>query len=351
MNDLWVIGFTGAAVGGAVGWPLLRGVRVTNGVTPPAIRLLGALLLFGGMSAGVIAARHGALLSPAIAIAAEHVIYGGNLLFWTALTIWVRSALGVSTARHAAAALMALPCAAYLAYAVVFREPPPFIVLLPVGTAATGYLCTLWLRRRAELADALSGALVTRMIAFAIALNTAQAIRTFFSDVSALREIVPITMTACFLSLAALGVRSLLASPRVPVVAPARPYARSTLDEQAAERLLEALDRGMRDGHWYREVALSLPVLATKLGTRPHLVSQALNQVKKTTLNDYLAAWRVSEARRLLADPASDRFTIDALAEAAGFASRSAFYKAFKRREGVTPTEFRTRARSAPLPK
>jgi AraC-like DNA-binding protein len=75
-------------------------------------------------------------------------------------------------------------------------------------------------------------------------------------------------------------------------------------------------------------------------------VSQALNQVRGRTLHEYLTSWRVAEARRLLADPATDRFTIDALAESAGFASRSAFYKAFKAQEGMTPTAFRSRSRN-----
>jgi AraC-like DNA-binding protein len=124
-------------------------------------------------------------------------------------------------------------------------------------------------------------------------------------------------------------------------------YARSRLTESAARRMLLELDCRMRDEHWYRDITLSLTELARRLDTRPHLLSQALNQVKGTTLNDYLLSWRLAEAKRLLIDPASDRFTIDALAESAGFASRSAFYKAFKGHEGVTPTEFRARSRAA----
>jgi AraC-like DNA-binding protein len=111
------------------------------------------------------------------------------------------------------------------------------------------------------------------------------------------------------------------------------------------KRLLLDLERGMREEHWYRDPALSLAALAAKVDARPHAVSQALNQVKGRNLNEYLAVWRVAEACRLLVDPGSDRFTIDALAESAGFASRSAFYKSFKSLEGVTPTALRARAR------
>jgi AraC-like DNA-binding protein len=226
----------------------------------------------------------------------------------------------------------------------------------------------LWLRHPDERGDASNGELLARMVGLAMAMNVAQTLRTFFADVEALREIVPITMTASFLSIATLAVRSMMrgdgsarlkSSPPIEGVESCPPlgmsevapgptprYAKSALDEAAATALLAALDQAMRTEHWYRRPSLSLGELAGKLDTRPHLLSQALNQAGGSTLHDYLQSWRVAEARRLLADPASDRFTIDALAESAGFASRSAFYKAFKAREGMTPTAFRQRTRA-----
>jgi AraC-like DNA-binding protein len=342
MNDLWMVGFTGAAVGAALGWPLLR---------VPNARLLGSLLLFGGVAAAMIAASHGNLFPDDVAGLTEHIVSAGNLVFWAALVIWVRSAMRRDTPTHVRAAVIAVPLIAYAAYVIDTTEPPPFLLMLPVGTAASTYVFVLWLRDVERRGEGLSGDLLTRMVVLAVAMNTAQALRTFFADVDALREIVPITMTASFLSIATLAVRSMM---RVDAPPPAklRPdasaprYAKSALDDSAASALLKALDEGMRSENWYRNSSLSLNELATRLHTRPHLLSQALNQVRGTSLHDYLQSWRVAEARRLLADPGSDRFTIDALAESAGFASRSAFYKAFKAREGVTPTEFRQRTRA-----
>jgi AraC-like DNA-binding protein len=346
MNELWMIGLTGAAVGGALGWPLVRGPLVTNAGTARSMRQLGVLLLMGGATVGLIAMRHSTLLPSAIATAAEHVVYAGNLTFWGALAIWVRSAMGRSTHPYVSAAMLGAPLVAYVGAALQMQSAPRFIWLLPAGTVATTYMCALWWRNRERHADGVRRALLARMVALAVALNTAQAIRTFFPDVEVLREIVPITMTAAFLSLAALAVRHMLSSDAHVTVETPRPYAKSALDFEMADRLLAALDDGMSDAHWYRDATLSLNDLASRLDSRPHLVSQALNQVKGITLHEYLATWRVADARRLLADPASDRFTIDALAESAGFASRSAFYKAFKASEGVTPTEFRARVRS-----
>jgi AraC-like DNA-binding protein len=343
-NDLWVVGMTGAVLGGALGWPLLRRPNDTAGTRIP-IRLLGAMLLMGAAAVGLIAADHGDLLSPAAALVTGHVVYAGDLVFWALFVIWVRRAIGAGTVTPAWVVLLSAPLVAYAAYAAQGHGPPPFVWLLPVGTASIAYAAASWFRAGKYRSTSFEDLLLTRIVAFAAALDTAQAVRTFWPHVGAVREIVPITMTAGFLSIAVFAMRELFAACRVPAQETTARYAKSALDEASGEQLLLDLERGMREEHWYRDPTLSLATLALKVGARPHAVSQALNQVDGRSLNEYLTVWRVADARRLLADPESDRFTIDALAESAGFASRSAFYKSFKALEGLTPTAFRMRAR------
>jgi AraC-like DNA-binding protein len=185
----------------------------------------------------------------------------------------------------------------------------------------------------------------TRMVLFATALCIAQVVRTLWPHVAPLREVVPITMTLGFISLAELAMRRVLDADveQRPAEGPSQSYTRSALDRDAADRLLAQLDCGMAEQYWYRDPELSLRSLSEKLGTTPHAISQALNQVAGRSLADYLASWRVAEARRLLIDPANEKYSIDGLAHSAGFGSRSAFYKTFKAIEGVTPTEYRAR--------
>jgi AraC-like DNA-binding protein len=49
----------------------------------------------------------------------------------------------------------------------------------------------------------------------------------------------------------------------------------------------------------------------------------------------------VEEAKELLQDPDKSAYTVLALAEEAGFNSKTAFNTAFKRFTGETPTEYR----------
>ena len=266
-------------------------------------------------------------------------------MFWSLFVLWVRRSTGLQTGAQTTVALIAAPLAAYLAIATVIGGPPGFVWLLPAGGVAASYALCRWLRHGEDSGSPLVGRLRTRMVLFATALCIAQTVRTLWPDIAPLREIVPITMTLGFISLAELAMRRVLHSDaeQQPAGVPPPSYIRSALDREAADRLLSRLDCGMTEQHWYRDPELSLRTLSEKVGASPHGISQALNQVAGRSLSDYLASWRVAEARRLLIDPASQRYSIDGLAQSAGFGSRSAFYKTFKAIEGVTPTEFRAR--------
>jgi AraC-like DNA-binding protein len=346
MNDLWMLGFTGAMVGGALGWPLLRCGAVTSGVMGAERRALGVLLLLGAIATALIATQHGRLAPPRMSISLEHVLYGGNLVFWSLLTLWMRRATGLPTTLTMRLAIVVLPLAFYALLAATLGRPPHFVWLLPISIAGALYATFRAQRSRSHRGSSVTDQIVARLAMVALALAAAQSVRTFWPHVTMLREVVPLTMTAGFLSIAALAMRTLFTGVTSGQEAESRarkPYARSALDDAAAVTLLASLDQRMLADRWYCDPHLTLQSLAAKMKTTPHALSQALNQVDGRGLNEYLAAWRVDEARRLLLDPASAKITIDAVAEQAGFGSRSAFYKAFRAKEGVTPTEFRRR--------
>jgi len=346
MNDLWAVGLTGAMVGGALGWPLVRGLGGTADGAAER-RMLGVLFLLGSIAVALIAIAHSRRMPPMAALSVAHVVSAGDLVFWSLLTVWVRRVTGLSTSTQAMVKGVVVPLLAYALLAVALNGPPPFVWLLPVSASGAAYAVSRRVRSGASREGANRERLLTRVVAFSVALFVAQAIRTFWPDVTALREIVPLTMTAGFVSIASLAMRRVFtepsADPTSGVEADRKPYARSALDEAAARRLMADLDARMTRERWYCDRDLSLRSLAERLQTTPHAVSQALNQIDGRSLHEYLTAWRVAEARRQLLDPASAVMTIDAVAEDAGFGSRSAFYKAFKAQEGMTPTEFRRR--------
>jgi AraC-like DNA-binding protein len=173
-----------------------------------------------------------------------------------------------------------------------------------------------------------------------MALLGAQTVRTFFAGFLPLREVVPLVVTTSFVWIAT-KIRAHLDSLDA---APIR-YGRSSLTVQQGTDMLARLERCMAEG-MYRDPDASLKSIADSLGVSPHQLSQAVNQLGDTSLTDYLTSWRLEHAKRELLDPANDCFTIEAIATRSGFASRSAFYRAFREAEGIAPVAFRTTMRA-----
>ncbi len=118
-------------------------------------------------------------------------------------------------------------------------------------------------------------------------------------------------------------------------------YARSGLTEARAQTLVARLDALMCTDKPYLEEDLTLPSLALRLEVTPQLLSQLLNQWLGRSFHDYIADYRVQDVMRCLQDPAYDSQTVLALANDAGFRSKSAFHDAFRRVSGTTPNRYR----------
>lgn len=115
-------------------------------------------------------------------------------------------------------------------------------------------------------------------------------------------------------------------------------YTKSALEHEHAARIERKLNRSMSKELLYRDENLSLAKLAQHIGSSPNYVSQTLNEYMGTSFFDFLNLWRIKEAKALLR---TKNGTILAIAYEVGFNSRSAFYTAFKKHTGMTPSDYR----------
>jgi AraC-like DNA-binding protein len=106
------------------------------------------------------------------------------------------------------------------------------------------------------------------------------------------------------------------------------------------ERLLEYMD-GEKP---FLDSALTVEKLARKCRIPSYHLSRVINEKAGMIFYDFINSYRVKDVTRRLDDPGNDRFTILALAFDAGFNSKSAFYAAFKRVTGSTPSRYRKAA-------
>lgn len=87
------------------------------------------------------------------------------------------------------------------------------------------------------------------------------------------------------------------------------------------------------------EPELTLTEVAKRLRITPGLLSKVINSGCGQNFNDFVNAYRVREAQRLLADPRFAHYSLVGVALESGFNSRSTFNRVFKKLVGQAPSE------------
>lgn len=117
-------------------------------------------------------------------------------------------------------------------------------------------------------------------------------------------------------------------------------YKTSALDTEMSAALCEELQQYMETEKPYLENQLTLPQLAQQVGISPNYLSQVINEQLKVNFFDFINEYRVSEAKSMLATDSEKKANIIDIAHESGFNSKTAFYKAFKKHVGMTPSDF-----------
>ena len=90
----------------------------------------------------------------------------------------------------------------------------------------------------------------------------------------------------------------------------------------------------------YTDPEFSIEHLAKGLHVPLNHVSYCLSNVMNTKFTTYRMKLRIEYAKELLKAGKNEEFTIEGIAQQAGFSTRSNFYNAFKNETGYTPTDY-----------
>ena len=109
-----------------------------------------------------------------------------------------------------------------------------------------------------------------------------------------------------------------------------------TVDENALpSRMVEALDKYIRDN---AGDDISNTEIGAIFGYHPFYISKVLKDRKGTTLRQYIIAYRLKLAKKLLTESAK---SVNEVSEECGFNDPSYFTKTFKAAFGMTPKDYR----------
>lgn len=117
-------------------------------------------------------------------------------------------------------------------------------------------------------------------------------------------------------------------------------YRNSGLTEAKALELSYALNQYMNEVKPYLNKNLTLRDVADELNLTPNTVSQVINNCMKKNFFEFINEFRVQEFKKNIRLGQHDNYTILAVAQECGFASKSTFYSTFKKITGQTPADF-----------
>lgn len=110
------------------------------------------------------------------------------------------------------------------------------------------------------------------------------------------------------------------------------------------DNLVKELEKLMKSENIHRDPKISIEELASRLNTNRTYLSKIINSLFNCNFKTFINRHRISEARHLLINPEYRNYTIEAIAEEVGFASKSAFNFVFKKETGLTPSIFQKNA-------
>jgi len=102
----------------------------------------------------------------------------------------------------------------------------------------------------------------------------------------------------------------------------------------------ESIERFVMESKYYSNQDISLKKVADELGTNGNTVSKLINSETGTNFNDYINQKRIALAQERLLDKEFKHLTVEAVGQSVGFKSKSAFYNAFKKHTGQSPSAF-----------
>lgn len=130
----------------------------------------------------------------------------------------------------------------------------------------------------------------------------------------------------------------------------ARVADRATTGRVAADPvLLRRLDHLMTVERIYRQEGLAIGTLAARFDVPEYRLRQVINEgLGYRNFNAFLNRYRIEDAKVALSDVAQREVPVLTIAMDAGFQSIGPFNRAFKAETGMTPSEFRREALTAP---
>lgn len=115
----------------------------------------------------------------------------------------------------------------------------------------------------------------------------------------------------------------------------------SGLNETKKTEIKNALIELLESEKLYLHPSLNINDLAEKLNTNQKYLSVVINDCFNKNFLTFINEYRINEAKAIIMSDTNQRYSIEGIGNMAGFNSRSAFFNAFKKITGMTPSAYK----------
>lgn len=113
------------------------------------------------------------------------------------------------------------------------------------------------------------------------------------------------------------------------------------LINESHNSLATKLENYMVQSKPYLDSGLDLTTLAQSMDTHPKTLSLVINHILGCSFSEYINSYRIKSAIELLQNNSDDQLTIMEVMYDVGFNSRSVFNTMFKKKTGLTPSQYK----------
>lgn len=114
----------------------------------------------------------------------------------------------------------------------------------------------------------------------------------------------------------------------------------SNLREPNNSKITE-IKRAITERKLFLNPKINLEIISEEFDINMNYLSSLFNENSKVSFSSFLNSLRIEYSKKLLLNNNYSSYTVVSIGLESGFNSKSAFYNAFKKETGITPTEFR----------
>ena len=111
-------------------------------------------------------------------------------------------------------------------------------------------------------------------------------------------------------------------------------------EEEYLEQIKGIIEASMKEKRPFLQKDFNLSQLSVLIQVPVHHLAYLFREHLHQSFHDYRNKWRVEFSKKLIEEGKARGLTLEAIGAMSGFSSRNTFFIAFKRAEGITPSEY-----------